>query len=105
MTLQELIRSPQGEQMRQLVQQNPQLIQPLIQQIAGQNPALAQAIATNPEMLFQLLAGEEGEGEEGAGGQLPPGAHVIELTPAEREAVGRVRTHSFTRILGADVSI
>lgn len=96
MSLQQLANSPQGAQMRQIVEQNPALLQPLLQQLAAANPGLAQAMAANPEMLFQLLAqsgaASDMEGEEGdlpAGG-LPPGTHVIELTEQERAAVQRV---------------
>jgi hypothetical protein len=74
------------------------MLQPLIQQLAAQDPRLAQAIAQNPEMLFQILGGAlEGEGEEGEGG-IPPGATVIELTQAEREAVERVRVSYSTPV-------
>jgi UV excision repair protein RAD23 len=86
----------QVQQMRQLVEQNPQLLQPLVQQLAANNPEMAAAIAQNPEMLFQLLnasmgAGGDGEGDYEEGGEaLPPGAIEVELTVEERDAVERV---------------
>lgn len=83
-----------------MVQQNPALIQPLLQQIAANNPALAQMITENPEQFYQYLAGgdgEDGDGDfdmgdygEGEGGQGGQGGTVIELTPSEAEAVRRV---------------
>jgi len=94
--------SPMFGQIRQMVQQNPALLQPLIQQLAASNPALAQALAENPELLYQLLAG----GEAGAGGQhpdlegddaVPPGAHVINVTPEERDAIDRLAALGFSR--------
>jgi hypothetical protein len=93
MNLQQLAASPQAAQLRELVRTNPQMLQPVVQQLAASDPALAQAIAQNPELLYQILAGGDGEGMEGIegeGGELPPGAHVVELSAAEREAVQRV---------------
>ncbi len=37
------------------LQQNPQMLQMIIQQIARQNPALLQALGQNPEALQQLM--------------------------------------------------
>ena len=69
----------------------------MIQQIAQSNPNLAQYLEQNPEALLQLLGamggegglGVEGEGGEGAGA-LPPGTHVLQVTPEERAAIERV---------------
>jgi UV excision repair protein RAD23 len=84
-----LRNNPQFQQLRDLMQQNPALLQPIIQQLAAANPQLAQAITQNPELLMQLLGG--GEGDEGDEGELPPGAHAIQVTPEERAAIERVR--------------
>ena len=75
--------------------QNPALLQPMIQQIAQSNPNLAQYLEQNPEALLQFLGaigGEGGfeEGEGGEGGAIPPGAHVLQVTPEERAAIERV---------------
>lgn len=82
----------------QLVQQDPALIQPLLQQLGANNPQLAQLINQNPEALYQLLAGaddEEGDFDPaafgGAEGEDPfAGQTVIQLTEQEAEAVRRV---------------
>ena len=66
------------------MQSNPQLLEPIIQNIAQGNPQFAALINQNPEGFFQLLA----EGAGGEGGILPPGA--IQVTPEEAEAIGRV---------------
>ncbi|EIM82826.1 UV excision repair protein Rad23 [Stereum hirsutum FP-91666 SS1] len=91
--------NPQIAQLRELVAQNPALIQPLIQQLAGSNPQLAQLIAQNPEALFQLLGGENGLDfeDDGEGGGLPPGAQVINITEEERQAIERLEALGFPR--------
>lgn len=79
-------------QLRNAVAQNPAVVQGMIQQIAQSNPQLAQLLEQNPDALLQLLGAAVGEGgfEEGEGG-LPPGAHVLQVTPEERAAIERVR--------------
>jgi len=92
--------SPQIQQLRELIAQNPALVQPLIQQLAMNNPAIAQAFAANPELFFQLLSSEEGEGGEGGEGgdfDVPPGAHVVSVTPEERAAIERLEALGFSR--------
>jgi len=81
-SLEALRENPQFQQLRNLVQSNPQLLEPIIQNIAQGNPQLAALINQNPEGFLQLLAEESGEGG------LPPNA--IQVTPEEREAIGRV---------------
>lgn len=73
------------QQLRQLVQQQPQMLESVLQQVAGSNPQLAQLIASNPEQFLQLLA----EGEEGDV-PMPPGGQNISVTPEERDAIERV---------------
>jgi UV excision repair protein RAD23 len=73
-----------------MVQENPQLIQPLMQQIATSNPQLAQLINQNPEALYELLGAIPGGEDEGD--EEYPGAQVmhVNLTEAEAAAVERV---------------
>ncbi|OBZ70858.1 UV excision repair protein rhp23 [Grifola frondosa] len=91
-----LQNSPQIQQLRELMQTNPALAQPLIQQLAASNPHLAQAFAQNPEALMQLLGGnlEFGDDEEGG---IPPGAQVIQVTEEERAAIQRLEALGFPR--------
>jgi UV excision repair protein RAD23 len=86
---------------RRLIAENPALLQHAIQAIVAQNPALAQQINSNPEMLYQLLAGggDDEEGDDLPAG-VPAGAQTISLTQEEMEAIQRVRfdfTFSYVR--------
>jgi UV excision repair protein RAD23 len=85
-----LAAHPQIQQLREMVRQNPALIQALIQQLAQQNPALAQHLANNPEALLQLLGVGDGDDDGGTEGEIPPGAQTISVTAEEREAIARV---------------
>lgn len=77
--------NPQFQQLRTVVQQQPQMLEPILQQVAAGNPQLAQIITQNPEAFMQLLA--EDAGDDVA---LPPGAQEISVTVEEREAIERV---------------
>ncbi|WWC98636.1 UV excision repair protein Rad23 [Kwoniella sp. B9012] len=91
-----LANAPHLQQIRELVQQNPALIQPLLQQIAASNPQLAQLINENPQALYELLgAGGEGDEEdEGFGG---PQVMQVNLTQEEAAAVERLEALGFDR--------
>ncbi|ORY79886.1 XPC-binding domain-domain-containing protein [Protomyces lactucae-debilis] len=87
-----LRRDPQFQQLRQMVQQNPQMLEPILQQLAAGNPAVANMIVSNPEAFLGLLAdGEEGED----GGALPPGAMQVQVTPEENAAIERLQALGF----------
>lgn len=88
-SLEFLRNNPQFQQLRQVVQQQPQMLEPILQQLGAGNPQLAQLISENPEAFIQLLA-EEGDDDA----PLPPGAQVVSVTPEERDAIERV---SFSR--------
>lgn len=81
-----LRENPMFQQLRGLVQSQPQMLENVLQQVSAANPQLAQLIANNPEQFLQLLT----EGEEGEGVQLPPGTRDISVTEEERDAIERV---------------
>ena len=70
------------------------MIQPMLQQLAQENPALAQMFGQNPHALLTLLG--MGAGAEDDDGDIPPGAQVINVTPEEQAAIQRVRTSSIS---------
>lgn len=80
--------NPQFQQLRTVVQQQPQMLEPILQQVAAGNPQLAQMIGQNTDEFMRLLA-EDNEGEEGEV-QLPPGLQQVAVTEEERDAIERV---------------
>jgi len=91
-----MMNSPQAQQMRQMVAANPQLLQPMIQQLAEQNPQLAALLRENPEGLMQMLM-QWAQQNEGGEGDIPPGAQVIQITEEERAAIERLEGLGFSR--------
>lgn len=80
-----LRHNAQFQQLRQVVQQQPQMLEPILQQLGAGNPQLAQLIASNPDQFLQLL-GEDADDDV----PLPPGAQAISVTEEERDAIERV---------------
>ncbi|KAJ9603424.1 UV excision repair protein rad23 [Cladophialophora chaetospira] len=91
-----LRNSPHFQQLRQFVQQQPAMLEPILQQLAEGNPELAQMIGSNQDQFLQLLA-EDAQGEGGEGGPLPPGATAIQVTEEERDAIERLCRLGFSR--------
>lgn len=98
---------PQFAQMRSLLQQNPALLAPLLQQLAQSNPQLLQLINEHQNEFYNMInepMESEGGGAPGAGGAVgagganpaaggaprQPGSSYITVTPQEREAIDRV---------------
>lgn len=91
--LEGLRANAQFQQLRQLVQQQPQMLEPILQQLGAGNPQLAQLIAQNPDQFLSLLS--EAGGDDDA--PLPPGAHQISVTEEERDAIERLTRLGFTQ--------
>ncbi|KAK2580588.1 hypothetical protein KPH14_007710 [Odynerus spinipes] len=104
---------PQFQQMRQVIQQNPQLLNTVLQQIGQTNPALLQHISQNQEAFIRML-NEPVETTGGTGARVMPvsaaavasaaasgglsgGSNtrapvdMIPITPKDREAIDRLK--------------
>ncbi|ORX42749.1 hypothetical protein BCR36DRAFT_587028 [Piromyces finnis] len=91
-----LNNNPQFQRIRELIHSNPQLLQPLLQQLSQSNPELMELISANPEAFVHLL--EEGMGEEQAG-ENPLGGVPIQISQEEAEAITRLEALGFERSL------
>lgn len=87
-----LRNNPQFQQLRQIVQQQPQMLEPILQQVGAGNPQLAQMIASQPQEFLRLLAEDNDDDAT-----LPPGAQSIQVTEEEREAIERLCRLGFDR--------
>ncbi|KAL1894713.1 UV excision repair protein rad23 [Sporothrix stenoceras] len=88
-----LRHNAQFQQLRQIVQQQPQMLEPILQQLGAGNPQLAQLIAQNPDQFLSLLS-EDGDDDDAP---LPPGAQAIAVTEEERDAIERLCRLGFDR--------
>jgi UV excision repair protein RAD23 len=79
-----------------MVQANPQILQPMLQELGKQNPALLRLINENQAEFLQLINEAGGEDAEGdILGQLGAMPQSINVTPEEREAIDRVQASFF----------
>lgn len=68
----------------------------MIQQLAQNNPQLAQTITANPDALFNLLNEGLGDFDDQEGeGAIPPGAQRVNVTAEEMAAIERVSCYRF----------
>ena len=79
-----LRNNPHFQTLRQMIHQNPGLLEPILEQIAAGNPQIAQLIGQNNQQFLDLL------GEEDDEAPLPPGAQAVSVTEEERDAIERV---------------
>ncbi|KAI0085192.1 hypothetical protein BDY19DRAFT_460817 [Irpex rosettiformis] len=93
-----IANQPQIQHLRQLLRQNPALIQPILQDIATQNPQLAQVFQQNPEVIAQLL----GINLEEVGDAEGMEEHAIQVTPEEAAAIQRLQDLGFPRHLAIE---
>lgn len=105
--------NPQFQGLRNIVRSNPQILQPMLQELAKQNPQLLQLINTHQMEFLRLLnepsggtggtpdaadlAAQLGAAAQGAGaGQEPV---QIQLTPEEAACIERLEGLGFDRML------
>lgn len=111
---------PQFAQMRSLLQQNPSLLAPLLQQLAQSNPQLLQLINEHQNEFYNMInepmdtessSGSSGGsvtsggntnptgGSAGGTGGRQPGSAYISITQQEREAIDRLKQLGFPEAL------
>lgn len=88
-----LRNNTQFQQLRQVVQQQPQMLEPILQQVAAGNPQLAAIISAHPDQFLELLGEDTGDDDA----PLPPGAASISVTEEERDAIERLCRLGFDR--------
>ncbi|BFG24896.1 hypothetical protein CerSpe_111700 [Prunus speciosa] len=93
----------QFQALRSMVQANPQILQPMLQELGKQNPHLLRLIQEHHTEFLQLI-NEPLEGSEGDIFDQPDGPdqdmpHAINVTPAEQEAIERLEAMGFDRAL------
>jgi len=94
---------PQFEQMRQVVRENPQLLNAVLQQIGQTNPALLQVISENQEEFVRLLNEEGGTSQSSSGSSLGSGSareggappFQIQISAQDKEAIERLKSLGF----------
>ncbi|XVF03410.1 hypothetical protein REPUB_Repub04eG0259000 [Reevesia pubescens] len=97
-TLDFLRNSQQFQALRAMVQANPQILQPMLQELGKQNPHLMRLIQEHQADFLRLI-NEHAEGGEGnVLGQLADAMpQAIQVTPEEREAIERLEAMGFDR--------
>nr|VDD00085.1 unnamed protein product [Brassica rapa] len=101
-TLEFLRNNDQFQQLRTMVHSNPQILQPMLQELGKQNPQLLRLIQENQAEFLQLV-NEPYEGSDGDADifdqpeQETP--HSINVTQAEQEAIQRLEAMGFDRDL------
>ncbi|KAG8490507.1 hypothetical protein CXB51_016042 [Gossypium anomalum] len=95
-----LRNNQQFQVLRSMVQSNPQILQPMLQELGKQNPQLLRQIQEHHAEFLQLinepLEGSEGDVFDEAEQEMP---HAISVTPAEQEAIQRLEAMGFERAL------
>ncbi|XP_068661901.1 ubiquitin receptor RAD23c-like [Aristolochia californica] len=96
--------SPQFQALRAMVQANPQILQPMLQELGKQNPHLVRLIQDHQADFLRLI-NEPIEGDEGnLLGQLASSMpQAVTVTPEERAAIERLEAMGFDRALVLEV--
>ncbi|KAL6838591.1 hypothetical protein ACP4OV_031548 [Aristida adscensionis] len=97
---------PQFQALLALVQANPQILQPMLQELGKQNPQVLRLIQEN-QAEFLRLVNESPDSGAGGGNMLSQLAaampQALTVTPEEREAIQRLEGMGFNRELVLEV--
>lgn len=103
-TLDFLRNSQQFQAFRAMVQANPQILQPMLQELGKQNPNLMRLIQDHQADFLRLINEPVEGGEGNALGQLAGAMpQAVTVTPEEREAIERLEAMGFDRALVLEV--
>ncbi|KAK4490583.1 hypothetical protein RD792_001267 [Penstemon davidsonii] len=103
-TLDFLRNSPQFQALRTMVQANPQILQPMLQELGKQNPQLVRLIQEHQADFLRLINEPVEGGEGNILGQLAEAMpQAVTVTPEEREAIERLEAMGFDRALVLEV--
>eukprot|EP00123_Amoebidium_parasiticum_P009982 comp19821_c0_seq2/m.23835 comp19821_c0_seq2/g.23835 ORF comp19821_c0_seq2/g.23835 comp19821_c0_seq2/m.23835 type:complete len:318 (-) comp19821_c0_seq2:429-1382(-) len=79
-------------QMRMLLQQNPMLLRPFLEEMGRQSPDFIRLVSANQEEFLAALNDTTYSRQVG-----PPGTRVLSVTPQEKEAIDRLVALGFSR--------
>ncbi|CAA2981890.1 ubiquitin receptor RAD23b-like [Olea europaea subsp. europaea] len=95
-----LRNNQQFQVLRSMVQANPQILQPMLQELGKQNPQLLRLIQDHHQEFLQLINepvdGSEEDIFDEPEQDMP---HAVSVTPAEQEAIERMEAMGFDRAL------
>jgi len=97
-----LRNSPQFRTLLTLVQANPQILQPMLQELGKQNPQILRLIQENQAEFLRLVNESSTEGTDAnllgqlsqLAGAMP---RAVQVTPEEQEAIERLEAMGFSR--------
>ncbi|KAK8627792.1 hypothetical protein V6N13_135392 [Hibiscus sabdariffa] len=97
-TLDFLRNSQQFQALRAMVQANPQILQPMLQELGKQNPHLMRLIQEHQADFLRLINEPAEAGEGNVLGQLAEAMpQAVQVTPEERDAIERLEAMGFDR--------
>ncbi|XP_009615678.1 ubiquitin receptor RAD23b isoform X1 [Nicotiana tabacum] len=95
-----LRNNQQFQALRSMVQANPQILQPMLQELGKQNPQLLRSIQEHHQEFLQLINepvdGSDGDIFDQAEQEIP---HTVSVTPEEQAVIERLEAMGFDRAL------
>ncbi|XP_004497101.1 ubiquitin receptor RAD23c-like [Cicer arietinum] len=99
-----LRNSQQFQALRAMVQANPQILQPMLQELGKQNPHLMRLIRDHQADFLRLINEPMEGGEGNLLGQMAGGMpQAVTVTPEERQAIERLEAMGFDRAIVLEV--